>query len=117
MLRVLLVLLIALLSLRGFAGAGMQTGMGLMQLQAAAVVTLSVSGPASADVSPVEPALDSAACCDQCSVCDLCHLLLGQMPDRVAAPSLSVRALVAAADIRFSSVDPRSAHKPPHTRL
>ena len=108
----LLILLIALFPLRGFAGVGMQTHMGVMALHHAAMVAEPASRMAQADnATAAEPI---AACCSQCNVCDLCHLLVGQPP--VSAQVLPLppgaHAPALAAD-RFASADRRVAHRPP----
>lgn len=101
--HLLLILLIALFPLRGFAGVGMQTQMGVMALHQATMVAESAS-------TSVEPVV---ACCPQCSACDLCHLLVGQPPvSALVLPPLPAAHAPTATD-RFASAERRVAHKPP----
>ncbi len=109
--HLLLILLIALFPLRGFAGVGMQTQMDVMALHQAAMAAEPAAPMAQTGGTPSAEPL--AACCPQCSVCDLCHLLVGQPPVSVLAlPALPGAHAPAVAD-RFASADRRTAHKPP----
>lgn len=110
--HLLLILLIALFPLRGFAGVGMQTQMGVMALHHAAMVAEPAS-PMAAQTDNTTAAEPVAACCPQCSVCDLCHLLVGQPAvSALVLPPLPTAHAPAVAD-RFASADRRVAHKPP----
>ncbi|MFM9880456.1 MAG: hypothetical protein ACKVOO_08635 [Burkholderiaceae bacterium] len=110
----LLIMLLALFALRGFASAGMQTGMGIMGLhQAAMAAHVAAAMPDTAmGGASTEPA-EQQACCTQCNSCDLCHLLL----DQAATPALVALAVSLPTPqspaIAFASADVHRAHKPP----
>jgi hypothetical protein len=111
----LLLLLIALFPLRGFAGEQMQTRMGVMGLHQAAMLAATQTSAGAALPAQSEDATDAApnGCCSQCNSCELCHLLLAQ----VAVPTLPAQQarppMLQTAVMRFASADVRRAHKPP----
>ena len=108
---VLLILLIAVFPLRGFASVGMQTSMGTSALHQ--VVAQAQSKARDASLSS-ETSFESACdCCEQCSVCDLCHLLVGQTPVALMQVALLQPQAPATISFLFASADVRTAHKPP----
>lgn len=117
----LLLLLIAVFPLRGFASGQMQSQMGVMGLHQAAMLAAMQISTAAAVPAPTQDAAEAAvqssaephACCSQCSSCELCHLLLAQVavptrPSHQARPPMPQTA-----GIRFASAELRRAHKPP----
>lgn len=109
----LVILLIVMFPLRAFAGLDMQTSMGVMALhQAAAKADSAVQAPSlEDDTASTEPT--SMDCCAQCSVCDLCHLLIGQVPTTNAHATPLLPQAQPQLSIRFASAERRTAHKPP----
>lgn len=110
----LVILLIVMFPLRAFASLDMQTSMGVVALyQAAAKATDSAVQAPSLEDGTASPEATSMDCCAQCSVCDLCHLLIGQVPTaNVHAIPLLPQAQPQTS-LRFASADRRTAHKPP----
>lgn len=119
----LLVLLIATFPLRGFASAGMQTGMSLQQASmeiamAAAMTTAQPSAdtqgtPLQSAATQTTEATSMHACCAQCNSCDICHLLLGQPAASMGAALPAAPTLPASPSYRFASADAHRAQKPP----
>jgi len=110
----LLILLVALFPLRGFASADMQTSMGIMTLYQATMANSPAAdqSTALAEDRSSKPATPHA-CCQQCNSCDLCHLLMQQ----AASPAVDALAPTPPSpespSIRFASADVHRAHKPP----
>jgi hypothetical protein len=110
----LVILLIVMFPLRAFASLDMQTSMGVMALHQAAAKAAdsAVSAPSlQDDTASTEPT--PMDCCAQCSVCDLCHLLIGQTPTANVGAIPLFPQVQPQISVRFASADRRTAHKPP----
>ncbi|MGY8904617.1 MAG: hypothetical protein ACKVIH_08740 [Burkholderiales bacterium] len=123
----LLILLIATFPLRGFASAGMQTGMGLMTLHQASMTTAMTATQPAVDkpampqtqIATTDTAEASAThtCCAQCSSCDVCHLLVGQPAALITGALLATPASPEARNRHFASADAQHDHKPPRALI
>lgn len=112
-----LILMLVLLPLRGWAGAVMAVGHPAPLTAAASVVE------ASPDVAPchgeshamadAQPAAQADAGCATCGLCDVCHspLLGGLWPERLVPQAPSVHPAATAA--RFASAPTRLLPEPP----
>jgi len=110
----LVILLIVMFPLRAFASLDMQTSMGVMALHQAAAKAADGAVQAASlkdDAASAEPT--SMDCCAQCSVCDLCHLLIGQVPTANVHAIPLLPQVQPQISVRFASADRRMAHKPP----
>lgn len=112
-----LILMLVLLPLRGWAGAVMVAG------HPAPVAVAAAAAESSTDAVPChgeshaaadeQPAPQTDAGCASCGLCDVCHspLLGGLWPERLAPPPPTVHP--AAAATRFASAPARLLHEPP----
>jgi len=134
-----IILLIALLPLRGWASDAMATQMGMAQVQAqqqgAAKATAepayAVGEPAhiDSDTGVAKAALAAADCsnhasgddsqaadthCESCSACQACHTVaLSPIPNFTASAALNLSALPRAAIAQFTSAQAARDQKPP----
>ena len=110
----LLIVLIAIFPLRGFASVGMQTGMGTAALHQA-MTMVSGSSIAATEVAIFDGVQTDfgGTCCAQCNACDLCHLLVGQTSTSLSAVAVLRPSQPESPALRFASADRRAAHKPP----
>lgn len=110
----LLIVLIAMFPLRGFASVGMQTHMGMTVLhQTMAIALISPIVESGTTISDVAPTDTEGTCCAQCSVCDLCQLLVGQASDPLSTVAVLRPLQPESVPFSFASADRRTAHKPP----
>lgn len=114
----LVILLIAMFPLRGFASVSMQTRMEAATLQQAAAIALpsheTNSIQANAVVDAATPSSLITACNNgECSACDACYSQIGQIFTSVTAPAVIRPPAPAALTADFTSAEIKSAQKPP----
>lgn len=114
----LIILLIAMSPLRGFASVGMQVSMAEMALhQAISVSDLTDNQAQQSNASSDSSSVISSplTSCDngQCSVCDVCYSQIGQAPASVTMEVRIRPPVPESPTVRFASADAQTALKPP----